>query len=61
MLYVSTTLDLKTPKDFMAIIRELEIDESSSDVDDDYSSDDNDFIEEIRGVTDAGKGKSDSY
>lgn len=55
------TKDLKTQKDFMGIIRELEIDESIADGDDDYSNDDNDFIEEIRGVTDAGKGKSDNY
>ncbi len=55
------TKDLKTQKDFMGIIRELEIDESISENDDDYSSDDNDFIEEIRGVTDAGKGKSNNY
>ena len=46
--------DLRSEKDFMSAIQELELDDSSS-VDNDYEDEAQNFIEEMRGVTTDGK------
>lgn len=49
--------DLKSKKDFLSIIHELEIDESN--VDDDYEDEAKNYIEEIRGASDSNSKSND--
>ncbi|WP_413294030.1 hypothetical protein ACLSU7_02755 [Bdellovibrio sp. HCB185ZH] len=49
--------DLRTEKDFLAAIQELEIDESGAE--NEFEEDTNAFIEEVRGMGDSGSGASD--
>ena len=49
--------DLKSEKDFLAAVQELEIDDSG--VDSEYEDEAQSFIEEVRGVADSGSGRDD--
>ncbi|MFM6929591.1 MAG: hypothetical protein ACKOX6_14070 [Bdellovibrio sp.] len=49
--------DLRTEKDFLAAIQELEIDESATE--NEFEEDNSAFIEEVRGMGDSGGGTSD--
>jgi hypothetical protein len=51
--------DLKTEKEFVAAIAELEIDESGLDNDDQDES--QEFIDEVRGVTETSISDDDEY
>lgn len=51
--------DLRTEKDFLSAIAELEIDESA--VDNDFEDESQNYIEEVRGVQDAGVSDEDDY
>ncbi|HWU44095.1 MAG TPA: hypothetical protein VN132_11675, partial [Bdellovibrio sp.] len=52
--------DLRTEKDFLAAIQELEIDESSNE--NEFEEDTSAFIEEVRGMGDNGGGvEEDEY
>lgn len=51
--------DLRTEKDFLSAIAELEIDESA--VDNDFEDESQNFIEEVRGVQDTGISDEDDY
>jgi hypothetical protein len=50
--------DLRSEKDFMAAIMELELDEASSE-DSNYEDEDRSFIDEVRGVTDSARSSRD--
>ena len=51
--------DLRTEKDFVAAIAELEIDESG--LDNEFEDDNQSFIEEVRGVTEAGLSEEEEF
>lgn len=50
--------DLRSEKDFLAAIMELELDESPNE-DSNYEEDDRSFIDEVRGVTDSARSSRD--
>jgi chemotaxis protein histidine kinase CheA len=50
--------DLRSEKDFMAAIMELELDESPQD-NNDFEDDDRSFIDEVRGVTESSRSRDD--
>ena len=49
--------DLRTEKDFLAVIQELEIDESAGD--DSQMEEDNSIIDEVRGVSETSHARDD--
>lgn len=51
--------DLRTEKDFLGAIQEMEIDDSS--VDNDYEDDAQTYIEEVRGITETGSVEDEEF